>query len=102
MITVTIGTDSRNLQDVDPQWVTQEINGRRKDGESVCVQVRIQEPGADVILRTPTCGGGPGGGRAPNSREQPILLLWERHHLTTADFVVGDVVAFLKKLSGAM
>jgi hypothetical protein len=75
MVTVTIGSDSRSLQDADPRWVTQAVRGRRKDGQSVCVRVRIQQPGADVALHTLNCGSGFGGGRAPNAREQQILML---------------------------
>jgi len=98
MGTVTIGSDSRPLQDADSQWVTQEINGRRRDKQSVCVHVSVQDPPVSVVLGTPTCGGGGGGGRSPNSEERRIFELWERHHLNTPDFTAGDLVAFLKQL----
>ena len=97
MGTVTIGSDTRPLQDADAQWVTQEINGRRHDRQTVCVRVAIQDPPVNVVLGTPSCGG-VGGGRAPNTEERRILDLWERHHLNTPEFTAGDLVAFLKQL----
>ena len=57
MVTVTIGSDSRTGEEADPQWVTQEINRRRQDGQAVCVRVQIHEDGVAVALSTPSCSG---------------------------------------------
>ncbi len=98
MVTVTIGSDSRDLAAADAQWVTQEINGRRRDGVTVCVRLSVQEDGANVAPSTPTCGGGGGGGRRPNSLEQRILDAWGQHRLNTPEFTAGNLVAFLRAL----
>ncbi len=50
MVTVTIGSDSRSLQEADAQWVTREVNGRRRDGEAVCVRVGIATGDVHVTL----------------------------------------------------
>jgi len=52
MVTVTIGSDSRAGEEADPQWVTQEINRRRQEGQTVCVRVQIHEDGVAVGLST--------------------------------------------------
>jgi hypothetical protein len=97
--TVTIGGETRSFSsDVDENWVTQQVNRRRKDGLPVCVTVRLETSGAHVTLATPACSGGGGGGRMPNSKEQDILDSWTKHRLNTADFAPGQVVAFLKQL----
>ena len=98
MVTVTIGSDSRPGEEADPQWVTQEINRRRQDGQAVCVQVQIHEDGVAVALSTPSCSGGAGGGRAPNAKEQRILELWAQHRLNTNEFGAGELVAFLRQV----
>lgn len=98
MVIVTIGSDSRAGEEADPQWVTQEINRRRQDGQAVCVRVQIHEDGVAVALSTPNCAGGGGGGRAPNAKEQRILDLWAQHRLTTNEFGTGELVAFLRQL----
>jgi hypothetical protein len=102
MGTITIGSDQRTLDGADPQWITQEIQGRRKDGLSVCVVVRIQTEGLNLTLSTPWCAKGAGGGRSPNPRERAILDLWSELGLNEGDFSPGSVVAFLRRLRGLL
>lgn len=98
MNTITIGNDQRLLLDADPQWITQEIQGRRKDGLSVCLVIRIQDGDLNLSLSTPSGAKGDGGGRAPNARERAVLDLWSDLGLNDADFSPGAVIAFLRKL----
>src|SRR2546429_9786522 len=98
MITITIGSSSRTLGNADPSWINQQVNARRRDGTNVCVQVRIQEDGADVALATPECASGFGGGRRANPLEQRIFDLWAKHRLNAKDFTGGDLVALLHQL----
>lgn len=98
MIRVRIGTDERDMtSDIDEHWINQQINRRRADGERVCVRVTINESGLNVVLATPTCGGG-GAGRAPNASESEVIALWLSRGLNQADFIGGNLVAFLKQL----
>lgn len=98
MSTIRIGTDERDLRDADPQWITQEIQGRRKDGQSVCVVIQIRTSDLSMTLATPGCGGG-GGGRLPNRREREVFDLWEELGLGEMGFDPGRVVAFVKRVS---
>lgn len=100
MSTIRIGNDQRELREADPQWITQGINGRRRDGQAVCVTVRIDEPGATLSLCTPACrvGGGGGGGRAPNAREAAIFELWNKRGLNDSEVEPGEVVAFVQQV----
>lgn len=100
MSTIRIGTDERPLGQADPQWITQEIVGRRKDGLAVCVIVTIKTTDLNLNLATPACSRGGGGGRPPTPREQAILDLWRKHGLDDADFSPGAVVAFVKQVVG--
>lgn len=98
MITVKIANEERQIDSVDPQWVNQQINQRRANGEHVCVRVSVHGPGIAIHLATPTCGGGGGGGRPLTPVERAIVDLWVRLGLNDPAFAGGNVVAFLKQL----
>lgn len=61
MITIRIGNDSRRLEDVEESWIAQHVNNRQREGLQVCVEVTI---------KTPACGPGGAGGRAPKPDER--------------------------------
>lgn len=97
MIKVRIGDTERDMP-VDESWINQQIAGRRRDGVPVCVRVTIKERDVDLMLSTPACGQGPGGGRLARPTEAKLIDLWKQRGLNDADFSVGNVVAFLKQL----
>jgi hypothetical protein len=72
------------------------INQRRRDGQSVCVRIQIDDIRAYMVLTTPACDGGSGGNRPPNERE--ILDLWEKHGLNKNEFAPANLLAFLNQL----
>lgn len=53
MVSVQVGGIEKDWGSVDQHWLCNEINGRRDDGQSVCVRVRIQERDVDLSLTTP-------------------------------------------------
>lgn len=97
MSTVKIGTDELPLDQVTPQWINQQINNRRDDGESVCVIVRLRDPFPELNLATPSCGGGGRPERQYSDRESAILDMW-REGMGQNGFTGGDLVSFLARL----
>lgn len=94
--TLSVGTDSRPLDNWNESEIVQAINRRRHDGQVVCVRVHLTEACAAILLSTPHCAGG-GGGRAPNECERRLFDLWNKHHLDRANYAPGDVISFLKQ-----
>ena len=98
MITVRIEEAERKLSNVTESWVNQQINRRKEDGISVCVEVTIKEGDLDMILSTPTCVSRGGGKRTPRQSEKKVFDLWNRRGLDNTDFTGGNLNAFLKQL----
>lgn len=98
MIRVQIGGNERDLDDVSPQWVNEQINRRRADGVPVCVKVLVNSSAVNIALATPGCQS-EGGGRQPSQQEKELFDLWEQLHLNTDEFTGGKLIAFLRQLS---
>lgn len=99
MIRVRIGGTEKDERDVKERWINEQLSRRREDYGTACVQVTIHKPPLHMVLSTPGCSSGGGGGRPPNSQEQSIFALWDRHKLNSSDFKGGNLIAFLKQVS---
>lgn len=97
MIRISISGDERSLQEASPDWITQQIERRRRDGLRVCVVVSIQTGELSMRLSTPECGGG-AGGRAPNEKEARVFALWAKLGLNGPGWAPGNVVAFMRQI----
>jgi hypothetical protein len=102
MVTIRIGNETRNLEDADESWITQQVGGRQEAGASVCVEVRIEIGALRIRLATPGCGSGTAGTRPPRPDEAKIIQAWERLGLGSDAFSGGNVVAFTKQLRGLL
>lgn len=99
MVRVQIGENERKLDEASPQWINEQINRRRADGNPICVRVLIDTPSVNLALATADCPGGGGGSRPPNGQEKEVLDVWEKLHLNSSDFTGGNLIAFLRQLS---
>jgi len=97
MVKIKIGSEERNIEDVNSSWINQQINRRRKDGP-VCVRVSIKDDAINMVLSSGDCPQAGGGGRPPRPHEKEIFDLWDKHRLNEADFPSGHLVAFIKQL----
>lgn len=102
MSKISIGNDERDLSDADPQWITQEINGRRKDDLPVCIVIQINESGVDLTFVTPPSARGVGRQRQYSQRELAVIDLWEKLQLNSTPLDPGKVVAFVKRVVGLL
>ena len=98
MIKIKIGEIERDLSSANENWINQQINRRRKDGLSVCVNVIIKENDLDMILSTPSCVPIRGSSRSPRPREKTVFDLWNQRRLNEPNFTGGQLIAFLKQL----
>lgn len=98
MIRISIDGIERTFEQYSPSWLKEEIESRRKAGEAVCVRVTIKSGSLDLILGTPACASGGGGGRAPNPQEKELFGLWAERGMNSNDFNVGQLNAFLNEI----
>lgn len=99
MIKVTVGNEVRDARNVDQQWLCNQINGRRRDHEPVCVRVDVKNgKDVDLFLQTPGCPAGLGCPRQLTPRESRIVDEWRERDLDRPDFSCGGVHAFLVQL----
>ncbi len=98
-IKVQIGTSERDINDIEPNWVNEQINRRKKDGVPICVRISIKQEDINISLATNDCPRGARGGRPPSKREKEILDLWDKLHLNEEFFSSGNLIAFLKQIS---
>ena len=97
MVKVKIASEERSVEDVNPSWINQQIDRRRKDGP-VCVRVTIHDDGINMVLSSGDCPRSAGGGRPPRHQERAIFDLWDKHRLNEPNFPSGHLVAFIKQL----
>lgn len=95
MISVQIGNETRDVSEIDQQWLCNAINGRRHDGLPVQIRVIVHEGLLHMELSNPSL---PGAGRRPNPSEAEVFELWRRLHLNEPDFSCGNLNAFLVQL----
>jgi hypothetical protein len=98
MILLKIGSQQRPADRADEEWINQQIERRRADGQAVCVTVTVNQDGLNMALSTPGCGAG-GAGRPPQAKEKEIFDLWGQVGLNDPQFTGSNVVTFLKRLS---
>lgn len=101
MVTIQIGESILELndgRDLDENSVIEQINRRRRGGQTVCVRVSIKEGSINMSLESAGCAGSGVVGRAPNQQERKIFDLWEKVGMKKSDFHGGNLIAFLKQL----
>lgn len=99
MVILEIGAAQRPVDRADEEWINQQIDRRRADGQTVCVKITVDQNGLNLMLSTPSCGARGPGGRRPRAREKEIFDLWAQAGLNDPQFTGADVLMFLKRLN---
>ena len=97
-IKIRIGSSERNIEDIEPNWISEQVNRRKREGVPVCVRIKINTGSINMSLATSDCPKSSGTHRSPNPQENEIFDLWERLHLHDSKFSAGNLVAFIKQL----
>jgi len=100
MITVEISGSKMefgNSREIDENWINEQVNRRRQEGQTVCVRVIVHEEPVNLLLTSLECPKTSGSGY-PNSEEQKIIDLWDQVGMNRMEFHGGNLVAFLKQL----
>ncbi len=98
-IQVKIGEYEKEMAEIRPDWITEQLNRRRRQGEPVCIRVTIHQGPLNLQLATSDCPSLGGQGAALNSEERQVWELWKRLHLNEKEFTAGNLIAFLQQIS---
>lgn len=97
MVKVRIGDVEKDSHDVNEGWINQQLSRERRNYQSICVQVTIDEPPVNMSLASPGCSS-TGGNRTLNDRERRIVELWRKRKLNDPIPTGGNLVAFLRQI----
>jgi hypothetical protein len=97
-VRIKIGTSERDINNIESNWINEQIKRRRDEGTSVCVRVFIEHGGIDIVLSTADCPQGPGRNRRLTKSENEVVALWKKLHLNEDNYSSGNLIAFLKQL----
>ena len=97
-VRIVIGSSERNINNIDPNWINEQVNRRRNEGVPACVRIIIEEGDINLSLATSDCPSSDGVRRTLTGSENEVLDLWNKLHLSETDFSSGNLVAFLKQL----
>jgi len=97
-VRVIIGTSERDINNIEQNWINEQINRRRREKVPVCVNVIINHGDINLSLRTSDCPNTGGNIRNLTGAENEILDIWNKLHLSDTDFSSGNLVAFLKQI----
>lgn len=97
-VRVIIGSSERDLKNIEPNWITEQVNIRRRDGAPVCVKILIDHNDINLALATFDCPSSLGVRRKLTGPEKEVIDLWKKLHLSENQFSAGNLIAFLKQL----
>ena len=98
MVTIQIGGNDRTLEDVSDDWIIQQINRRRRDGQNVCVKVVIYADEVNIEMATPGCIRERYPRRRTTRDENNMFDLWDSLGLNDKNFKTENVVKFVNLL----
>jgi hypothetical protein len=96
-VTVSFGDTERSGGDISGGWISEQLHARLRAGEPACAQVSVVGDGVNVALAAGDCPSGRPSSRRPNPREEEVLELWRRRHLSSGDFAPGALEAFVRQ-----
>lgn len=97
-VRVVIGSSDRDINNIEPNWINEQIGRRKSEGVPVCVRVLIDHGDINISLATSDCPSSSSGNRRLTGPENEVVDLWKKLHLDKNDFSSGNLVVFLKQL----
>ena len=101
-VALRIGAEEREWSSVTESWIRDQLERRRRDAQSVCVQLIVRGGDINIAFSSPGCGAGGGGVRPLKPAESRILEIWREMHLDTSSFSAGNVYAMLRRVHQAV
>ena len=98
MISLKIGSNERQNDNISNQWIAQQIRNRKKANQPICVTFRIRKDDVNLLLQSDACSKGiNGSGPPPNKKESRLIELWNDKGLNSKKINPGMLISFLKQ-----
>lgn len=94
-VRIVIGTNERNIDNIEPNWINEQVSKRRNEGSPVCVRIIIDLGDINLSFATSDCPGSAGIRRSLTRSEKELLDLWRKLHLNDENFTSENLVTFL-------
>lgn len=95
---IIIGPSERDINNIDPNWINEQVKRRRNEGVPVCIRILIDEGNINLSLATSDYPSSRGPRRTLTRAENEVLSLREKLHLNESNFLSGNLVALIKQL----
>ena len=99
MISIKIGSEERQLEEMTLQWLHESIDSRRKMGADASVLITIDSDDVDLVLRAPARPGR-GSAREFSKAEDFIIDRWNHLELSNQGYSVESLYNFLRLMRG--
>lgn len=74
-VRIIIGSSECDLNNIEPNWINEQINRRRNDGVPLCARVIIETDDINIFLATPGCPRSSGLSRRLTRAENEVISL---------------------------
>lgn len=98
MIKVRIGNDEREFNNSSEGWIKEQVDHRRRAGQSICIRIIINKGQLNMSLSTADCPKNNSRTRRPRPEEKRIFDFWRDQGLNQHNFNVENLIKFFRQI----
>ncbi|HEX6981284.1 MAG TPA: hypothetical protein VF181_00850 [Balneolaceae bacterium] len=102
MITLRINNSSQTNSNIEEQWIREQIQNRRAEGQAICVEFEVHYKDVNMIFpfgNCPSRSNGGGGGQNFSKRTWELIDFWKR--IKDREINPGLIISFWKHILNA-
>ena len=99
MITVRIGSESKNLKEIDRVWLHNEIERRRSEGRSIEIEITVDKSPVKLGFSIPGIFSSDTKPERLPLESRNVIRLWERYNFNEKNLDPAKLFSFLSDIS---